>query len=245
MLNKLKFILVLLFISNALFAEAEYVPGELIVKFKKSSNISAYARVSEINGSDLKVMKVDKGKNVMEAVAELTQNPDVEYAQPNYIYHISSVPNDTYYTTKLWGLKNTAQSILGSGSISTNNPGNLGNDINAEDAWSIISDCGSIVVAIIDTGVKYTHPDISSNMWSGNGYNFINNSSNPLDDNGHGTHVAGIIGAVGDNNTGVTGVCWQIQIMALKAFSACGTGSTTKIISAIDYAINHLSLIHI
>ena len=241
MLNKLVFISTLLFATNSLFAE--YVPGEVIVKLKSSSSISAYANVSEIAGSDLKVIKIDKDKDVMEAVQELAQNPDVEYAQPNYIYHISVVPNDPYFAPKLWGLKNTPQNVPGA--TYANNPGNLGDDIDAEDAWGIITDCSSIIVAVIDTGVRYTHEDLSANMWNGgvsyphHGWNYHDSSNDPIDDNGHGSHVSGIIGAQGNNSKGVTGVCWRVNIMALKAFGSDGTGSTTTIISSIDFAINN------
>ena len=241
-MKKLFFIFLLL-AHNVLFAE--YVPGEVIVKMKKSSNLSSYARVSEIAGSDLKVMKIDKGKDVLDAVAELAQNPDVEYAQPNYIYHISAVPNDTQFA-KQWSLKNTAQTVVWpSATLQPNNPGNVGDDINAEDAWDLINDCSSVTVAVIDTGIQHNHADLSSNMWVGtspyinHGYDFVGGDYDPLDDNGHGTHVAGIIGAVGNNGVGIAGVCWHIKIMALKAFDACGSGSTSKIIAAIEFAINH------
>ncbi len=240
MFNKLILISILAFVSNAVFAE--YVPGELIVKVKKSSSISSYAKVSDIAGSDLKVIKLDKNKDVLQAAAELAQNPDVEYAQPNYVYHISATPNDTRLGD-LWGIKNTGQSVTSA--TYTNNPGNSGDDINAEDAWDLITDCRSIIVGVIDTGVKYTHEDLVDNMWDGgssypnHGWDFYNSDNNPLDDNGHGSHVSGIIGASGNNNKGVAGVCWMTNIMALKAFNAAGDGSTSTIISAISFAIDH------
>ena len=252
MLNKLKFILVLFFISGALFAQ--YVPGELIVKMKRSASASSYVGVSAIAGSNFKVMKIDQSKDVLEAAEELAKDPNVEYAEPNYIFHISNVPNDTYYS-RLWGLKNTGQSVPSS--TEPNNPGNSGDDINAEAAWGIINDCSTVTVAVIDTGARYTHEDLVDNMWNGggsypyHGWNYCSSSSdishtcdgapnnNPLDNNGHGTHVAGIIGARGSNAKGVTGVCWRINIMALKSFDANGSGGVTSIIPAIDFAINH------
>jgi len=239
-LNKIIFISILFFAQNTLFAE--YVPGEVLVKVKKSSNISSYARVSEISGSELKIVKIDKSKNIMSAIEELAQNPDIEYAQPNYIYHISIVPNDTRYSD-LWGLKNTGQTVTAATYVPTH--GNAGDDINAENAWGIITDCSSITVAVIDTGVNYTHDDLKNNMWDGgssypkHGWDFYNSDNDPVDDNGHGSHLAGIIGAQGNNSIGVTGVCWLTNIMALKSFDSSGTGSTATIISAISFAINN------
>jgi thermitase len=244
MLNKLKVTLMLFFISGVL--SAEYVPGEIIVKMKKSANLSSYVGVSEITGSDFKVIKIDKDKDVIEAAAELAKDPNIEYAEPNYIFHISSVPNDTYYSTnKLWGLNNTGQTISGTDSMSANNPGNSGDDINAEEAWTLITDCSTRTVAVIDTGVRYTHEDLIDNMWNGggsypnHGYDFFNSDNNPDDDNGHGSHVSGIIGARGNNAKGVAGVCWRIKIMALKSFGAGGDGDVISIIPAVDFAINH------
>jgi subtilisin family serine protease len=127
--------------------------------------------------------------------------------------------------------------------------------INAGIAWNSARECSNVVVAVIDTGINYNHPDLKANMWinpgeiAGNGidddgnsvvddiygYNAVSNTGNPLDDNGHGTHVAGIIGAVGNNGIGVTGVCWSARMMALKFLGATGSGSTMGAIKALDY----------
>ncbi|MCX6112418.1 MAG: S8 family serine peptidase [Proteobacteria bacterium] len=170
----------------------------------------------------------------------------MEIAQPNYIYRISAVPNDTYYTT-LWGLHNTGQtvSLLLEGAISTDNPGTSGSDINIEPIWDKVTDCSSVVVAILDTGVNYNHSDLNSNMWNGgtsypnHGYDFVNSDTNPMDDNGHGTHLAGIIGAVGNNGKYGTGVCWKASMMAIKALDDTGVGYTSQIVQGIDFAINN------
>jgi len=228
----------------------EYEPGKVIVKFKKAANTSSYAKVSEIKGSEFKVMKIDSGKDVLAAVSELASNPDVEYAQPSYIYRISRTPDDTLYASKLWGLNNTPQTVDTSGGVlgglfSTHNPGTAGDDINAESAWDVITSCSSIVVAVLDTGIRYTHEDLSGNMWDDgtsnhyHGYDYVNHDNFPLDDHGHGTHVAGIIGAYGSNTKGVTGVCWRVQLMAIKACDFLGSCSETNLIAGIDYAIAH------
>jgi hypothetical protein len=135
--------------------------------------------------------------------------------------------------------------------------GTPGADINAPEAWDIATGTGSIVVAVIDTGVDYTHPDLMDNMWvneaefngkpgvddDGNGYiddiygyDFVNNDGNPMDDHYHGTHCAGTVGAVGDNAQGVVGVCWALKIMAVKFLNSSGSGTTANAISSIQYA---------
>ena len=134
--------------------------------------------------------------------------------------------------------------------------GTPGADINATSAWDLSTGSNQVIVAVVDTGALYTHTDLSANIWTnpgeipGNGidddhngytddvhgWNFITNTSSPLDDNGHGTHVSGTIGAVGNNSIGVTGVNWQVKIMALKFLDATETGSTSNAISAILYA---------
>ena len=130
-------------------------------------------------------------------------------------------------------------------------------DIDAPEAWNVFTGSAATVVAVIDTGVDYTHPDLAANMWvnpgeipgngiddDGNGfvddvhgYDFVNNDGDPMDDHGHGTHVAGTIGAVGNNGMGVTGVNWHVRIMALKFLDARGTGTVANAIRALDYAV--------
>ena len=261
MLKKIVFTTVLLLCSVAAYS-IEYVPGEVIVRMKKSADLSSYAGVSEIKNTDYKVMKVDPSKDIFDAIDELALDPNVEYAEPNYIFHISTTPNDTYFAAnKLWGLNNTGQTITvptagvtGEWAYPTNNPGTSGDDIGAVTAWSTLHDCSSIIVAVLDTGIQYTHQDFTTgwtNMWSGgstypnHGYNYVANdditnptqSNDPLDNCGHGTHVAGIIGANGSNGMGVTGVCWKIQLMAIKSFASDGSASSSTIISGIGFAI--------
>jgi len=184
--------------------------------------------------------------SVPEAIDALTRaGLLVEYAEPDYVYHaLATIPDDPQFGI-LWNLHNTGQ-----------NGGLADADIDAPEGWDILSDASSVIVAIIDTGVRYTHEDLAANMWvnpgeipadgidnDGNGiiddvhgFNSINNTGNPLDDNGHGTHVAGIIGAVGNNGIGVTGVAWNVELMALKFLSADGSGTLSDVIKCIDYA---------
>ena len=130
-------------------------------------------------------------------------------------------PNDPYYSY-LWGLHNTGQT-----------GGTADADIDAPEAWAVSTGSSSVIVAVVDTGVDYTHPDLAANCVSG--YDFINNDADPMDDNGHGTHCAGTIGAVGNNGIGVIGVAPGTKIMPLKFLSASGSGSTSNAIRAFAW----------
>ena len=181
-----------------------------------------------------------------EALSVLNNTPGILYAEPNYKLKALSIPNDTRFS-ELWGMHNTGQS-----------GGTPGADIDAPEAWDIATGSSDIIVAVIDTGVDYTHPDLAANMWvnqaelngtagvddDGNGYvddiygyDFYNNDGDPKDDHYHGTHVAGTIGAVGNNGLGVAGVCWNVKIMALKFLNSGGSGYTDGAIECIQYAI--------
>ncbi len=185
------------------------------------------------------------GADVLQTVAQLTGRPGIAYAEPNYIQYADATPNDPDFD-QLWGLHNTGQT-----------GGADDADIDGPEAWDITTGSGSIVVGVIDTGVDYTHEDLFDNMWvnaaesagtdgiddDGNGWiddiygwDFYNNDSDPFDDNGHGSHTSGTIGAVGNNGVGVVGVNWDVQIMALKFLSAGGSGPTDAAVEAVDYA---------
>jgi subtilisin family serine protease len=186
--------------------------------------------------------------DVTGALAAYRNDPRIAYAQPNYRIRIADTyPNDVRFS-EMWSLDNTGQT-----------GGVPDADIDAPRAWDVTHGSGSNVVAVIDTGVDYTHPDLAQNMWvnsnevprdgldnDGNGYvddihgyDFINHDGDPMDDQGHGTHVAGTIGADGDNGLGVTGINWDVQIMALKFIGPDGWGDESDAIEAIYYAITN------
>lgn len=242
--------------------KAKFVKGEILVRFKSTMTMQAQQSTVENYGglsvkSISKTMKISKvklqlGNDVSAAVEAYKSNPNIEHAQPNYIYYATALPNDTSIN-QLWGLKNIGQTILNS-SYSTSNPGTSGKDIDAESAWDEITDCRSAVVAVLDTGVNYTHQDLAVNMWDGSGVGIPNHgwdfvsSGSGNDDNDpmptgakedHGTHVAGTIGAVGNNSSGVTGVCWQASIMSVRVLGADGSGTTDNIISGIEFAADN------
>lgn len=205
---------------------------------------------------------------VEDAVAQLSSRNDLLYAEPNYRVRKALVPNDTFFS-KQWGLQN-------SGGTFTGNHGTYygpGPDIDAASAWDVSSGDGTVIVATIDTGIEYDHPDLAANMWinsgeSGNGketnridddangyvddwrgWNFVANNNDPRDDDqispydtnplGHGSHVAGIIGARGNNSAGVSGINWQVQLMPIKFLSAAGDGNIFNSSTAINYAVRN------
>ncbi|MBN2019274.1 MAG: S8 family serine peptidase [Sedimentisphaerales bacterium] len=215
----------------------------------------------------LSLIKLPENLSVEEAVSRCKNLPGVINAQPNYIKRVLAIPDDANFSY-LWGLNNEGQPYLhgktyGGGFLT----GTPDADIDAPEAWDINTD-SNIIVAVIDTGIDYNHPDLKANMWinpgedhdpcgvvdpndfdgvddDGNGYiddiygwDFYNNDNNPIDERFHGTHVAGIIGAVGNNAQGVTGVCWNVKIMAIKAADSGGYLYTWSIVPSIYYAIS-------
>ena len=186
---------------------------------------------------------MSRGVSVKEAIDLYRQDPDVLYAEPNYILRTTLTPNDTRFG-EMWGLNNIGQS-----------GGTPDADIDAPEAWNHTTGSSDVIVAVIDSGVDYNHPDLSANMFrntadcnnngiddDGNGYvddcygiDTRNNDSDPMDDNNHGTHVAGTIGAVGNNNRGVVGINWNVQIMACKFVNASGSGTTDDAIDCLEY----------
>ncbi len=235
-----------------------FVPGELLVKFRPEVQQEAAAayrywfdmttrRTFTING--YQQVRLPEGTDVEEALELYLEDPDVEHAEPNYIVSADITPPDDTYFNRLWGLHNTGQNV--NGTNGTNDA-----DIDALEAWNVTTGSADVVVAIIDTGVDLNHPDLQSNIWvntgeipnngnddDGNGYvddvngwDFLVNDNDPRDANGHGTHVAGTIAAVGDNSGGVTGISWSTRIMALRFLDAWGLGTTSDAIAAIEYA---------
>lgn len=188
-----------------------------------------------------------------ETVLQYRALPEVEYAEENFEINLiqavdSSIvpvfPHDPQFIEQ-WALANSGQ-----------RGGKEGADISAPLAWATTTGSEEVVVAVLDTGVDYNHEDLKPNMWTRpasmeayqdaqlgsvddeSGFNAIENASDPMDDNGHGTHCAGIIGAEGENDLGIAGVNWKVRIMPLKFMNAGGSGTTKDAIEAINYAIN-------
>jgi subtilisin family serine protease len=235
-----------------------FVEGEVLVRFAAGSKVTAASvravddaaggvSASALKGvPGLEKITLKKGVSVAQAVDAYRRQPGVLYAQPNYILSPFAVtPNDPRFST-MWGLNNSGQT-----------GGTPDADIDAPEAWALQTGSRDVIVAVVDSGVDYNHPDLHANMWTnaaeangtpgvdddGNGYvddiygiDTWNGDSDPMDDNGHGTHCSGTIGAVGDNALGVTGVNWNVSIMAVKHAGANGRGSTSAAIEAIEYA---------
>ncbi|HVM12368.1 MAG TPA: S8 family peptidase, partial [Actinomycetota bacterium] len=212
----------------------EHVPGEVLVRFEpgvsSAERAALRARVAAREATPLdglpkvELLRLPPGRSVADAVAALEARPEVRYAQPNFVYRLEqTIPNDTHFQY-LWGLHNIGQS-----------GGVADADIDAPEAWSAATGSSDVMVAVIDTGVDPTHLDLQGNLAPG-GKDWVANDMDPADEHGHGTHVAGTIGARGDNGRGVTGVSWRVSILPLRVLNAQGRGFSAHIASAIAYA---------
>ncbi|MEM9157837.1 MAG: S8 family serine peptidase [Verrucomicrobiota bacterium] len=235
----------------------EIVRGELLVKFR-DSGVTGFAEdevgaqtVKSLRGYKTfprtKLVRFGEDAELEKAMEALKRSGSVEAISYNYVRRASATAaNDPLFDNlSQWGLKNEGQ--LG---------GVAGADINAAEGWDTIKTAPSIVVAVIDSGIRHSHEDLAGNMWvnaneipgngiddDNNGYiddvhgiNAIDGSGDSNDDHGHGTHVAGILGAVGDNGVGVAGLVWDVQLMSLKFLDENGDGTDADAIECIDYA---------
>lgn len=222
--------------------------GEVLVRFNRDLPPQALAALeNQVDAGQREVLEgatlmrfQSRRFNVETLVSFFSQLPEVAYAEPNYIVSTTAIPNDPSFAS-LWGLHNTTTPAA---------------DISAVPAWDVTIGSTSTITGIIDTGIDYNHPDLAANMWRAPaafsvtfgtttinceagtyGFNAINNTCDPLDDNNHGTHVAGTIGAAGNNGVGVVGVNWTTRMMGLKFLGASGSGSTANAIKSIEFAI--------
>jgi len=233
------------------------IAAEVIGRITARLNDEVEDRIESVDG--LNVIEDEDGRSADEVVAQYRALPEVEYAEVNGIItldhkesagkHIHA--NDEMFSRQ-WGLFNSGE-----------NGGKFGADISAMRAWAVTTGSDQVVVAVIDSGVDYSHPDLANNIWtrpqiikayqdddltSGDaidhavddvhGFNFVDDNDDPMDDNGHGTHCAGIIGAEGDNGLGIAGVNWNVKIMPLRFMDADGAGTTKDAIEAINYVID-------
>ena len=170
----------------------------------------------------MQILSLAEGQTVERCIAEYQRSGLVQFAEPDYVGHLAATPNDLYFTNgTLWGL----------------------HKIEAPAAWDELTSASNVVVAVLDTGVRYTHEDLAANMWvnpqdGGHGWNALSPTNPPSDDsgNGHGTMVTGVLGAAGNNGKGVVGVAWQVQIMACKCFNNQGLGTISDCVACMDYA---------
>jgi subtilisin family serine protease len=245
-------------------SEPEYVEGEVIVTFKSTVTQHTaesalqrrslrfqrhYGELSSLRRKPMGLVR-NTGKKTRQLISELQNDPAIESVEPNYLRYIKAIPNDSRFSEQ-WSLRNTGQSVNG---VS----GTSGADVRYLEAMEKARPATEdLVVAVIDTGVDFTHPELASRMWTNNqeipnnnldddgngfvddyhGYDFIEDLSDPSDISDHGTHIAGIIAAQGNNNSGVIGISGAVKIMALKVSANGDTMNTAAVIEAIEYAV--------
>jgi len=207
-------------------AEPTVKPGEILVKFEadvsslaiEATNRDLGASVIEtIPALNLYRLRIPDGATVVRMIEMYQQAPGVVYAEPNYVaYALEVTPNDPLFDEQ-WALA----------------------QIEAPAAWDIITGTNDIVIAIIDTGIDYRHPDLDGGRYYVDGYDFINDDSNPMDDHGHGTHVCGIATADTSNGVGIAGLAWNSRYMGVKVLDAQGAGSYFDVAQGICYAADH------
>jgi subtilisin family serine protease len=234
------------------------VAREVLVKFRSTappalkSDLGSAHDIRQMGSLGLVgVVHMRSGsESAAQLVEEFSADPGVLYAEPNYIVKAldspSAAPPDDPLFPQQWNMKNTGQS-----------GGVPGADIDAEPAWDITTGSRAIVVGVVDTGIDYTHPDLKANVWSApvpftitfapgdsitcpagsHGYDAILNTCNPMDQNDHGTHVSGTIGASGNNDVGIAGVNWTASILGLRFLDSTGSGTTADAVRAIDFAL--------
>ncbi len=201
----------------------DFVPGRLLVKFKESVITSIAADVlaeygattlANLYASPVQLVQVPEGKELA-LVEMLNADPRVDYAEPDYIYWAFGAPNDPHFS-KQWAHTERMQSAA---------------------AWDISTGSNTVMIAVIDTGIDETHPDLAAKIVAG--YDFVENDANPHDLNGHGTHVAGIAAAIANNSVGVAGMSWGARIMPVRVLNAVGSGTNSGITNGITWAYQH------
>jgi subtilisin family serine protease len=212
--------------ASSIIEQGEIDPSAIIVKYKNgkvtTEKLNSVAQAISETGAKISALneklgfalvKLDDRKEYFNALSQLIKNPEVEYAEPNYLAHVTQIPNDPYYNQQ-WGLR----------------------DIQAHPAWDKVSPAqrGNVTIAVLDTGINAGHEDLQASIVPG--YNFIDNNDNPVDGHGHGTHVAGIAAAITNNGKGIAGVAGGAKIMPIKVMNDRGSGDYAGIINGIKYA---------
>lgn len=258
-------------VSTTRTSTRERAPAaEVLVRFRQGTTLERIKeivfrhhdlvedRIESVNG--LVVIEDEDGLSADAVAGEYRDLPDVEYVEPNYTISLDPEPQGAVPPSYLDSATAGPNDPMFGEQWSLENRGQRGGsdkaDISALAAWEKTKGSDKVVVAVLDSGVDYTHPDLINNMWvrpanlarytdaelgtidDAHGFNAIGDSDDPMDDNGHGTHCAGIIGAEGDNNEGIAGINWKVEIMPLKFMNANGSGTTKDAIKAINYVID-------
>jgi subtilisin family serine protease len=247
-------------LESSPYDRRDFTPPEVLVKFRPGVSAEAIKQLTQgLHDRVEDEIESVPGLNAIDDIDDQSSEsvaaqyrglPEVEYAEAVFDISIEGAgaspvfPTDPRFSEQ-WALANDGT-----------RGGTKGADISAVKAWAVTTGSDDVVVAVLDSGVDYTHSDLARNMWVRsdsvnpyedkdlgtiqdlNGYNALENSADPMDDNGHGTHCAGIIGAEGGNDIGITGVNWKVKIMPLKFMNAGGFGTTKDAIEAINYVID-------
>ena len=237
------------------FDGREVVRGEVLLKLRGqpvSADLTDLAKLADADGlrplgrTGIRRLR-SRSRDVRALLRLLSNHPAVVYAEPNHIVRALATPPDPL-VPQLWGLQNVGQAVNGGV------PGTAGADIKATAAWDVSTGSTAHVVAVVDTGIDYTHPDLADNMWSApsaftvtiggvpltcpagsHGFNAIALTCDPMDDHNHGTHVAGTIGASAANGIGVVGINWTTRLMGVKFIASSGSGTIADAINALDF----------
>ncbi|HVE68855.1 MAG TPA: S8 family serine peptidase, partial [Solirubrobacteraceae bacterium] len=239
--------------------ETRVVPGEILVRFEDGIGVAERAEIRQRAGvvakrnlllPSLQLVRIDPQTSASAALTRLNRDRRIRYAEPNSVYSLQRTPNDPL-TGRQWGLENTGQPFGGI-------PGVAGADISAAPAWDVATGDAKVKIAVVDTGIDYFHPDLAANMWrnpgevgnareangvddDGNGFvddvhgwDFVAADNRPSDSHGHGSGVAGIIGAVTDDNLGTAGINWKASLIALKACGLVGPHNGCPLDALLD-----------
>ncbi len=219
-----------------------YRPDEVLVKFKPTlsdqtikTTIAAYQckKLKRIPRINVYKIQIHTSTTLEEALFALRRNPDVEYAEPNYIAYITETPNDSFFDYQ-YALYNSGQNIGPPGSPQ----GKERADIKATSTWEETKGNEEVIIAILDTGVDMLHPDLDEKIHS-SGHDFVNDDSDATDDHSHGTHVAGIAAANTHNEEGIAGVAWNCKILPVKVLNHLGESSYSEMIDGIIWAADN------
>ena len=242
---------------------SQVVPGEFLVQIKQRYFFDIQTLLTKlstepatlVSKSGVYLIKRPSIERTEGSLQILSKYKEISVVEANHYWRLRRHPPQDPKFEKLWGLYNTGQEAVGDMPPMI---GVSGVDIDALKAWDITTGDKNVKVAVIDTGVDYNHPDLKENIWVNevelhgkagvdddnngciddiHGCNFVKKNGDPMDDDGHGTHVAGTIGAVGDNNIGIAGVAWHVTLIPIKFIDDKDNGTTEDAIRSIDYAI--------
>lgn len=198
----------------------DFVPGRVLIKpadaadenaVQGSLSAAGAREIGRVPQIGVRILQVPE-KAEARVIAALSKNPNFEFAEPDYIANIILTPNDPYYSAYQWHLPR----------------------VSAPTAWDTTTGSAAVTVAVVDSGVQATHPDLAGRVLAG--YDYVNSDSDPADDNGHGTAVAGVAAAQGNDGIGVAGAAWNVSILPVKVMNSSGSGSYSAIASGITYA---------